>query len=182
MTHPDEIAALRNPLTRNEAFDQLVDRMMKPLYGYARRIVVDGDDAEDVVQEAFIKAYDRIGSFRGDTTALNAWLYRITTNAALSLLRHRSRSIFSSLDRVGHELSARVEEESREEADRLEIRFQQAVLELPVKQRLVFNLRYWDELSYAEIAVVLGQKEATLKVNYHYAVEKLKEKLKQEVL
>lgn len=108
-------------------------------------------------------------------------LYRIATNTALTLLRRRKTGLFASLDEVSRTLAGRVAEECGEDADQMQVRFQQAVLELPLKQRLVFNLRYYDGMSYRQIARVLGQREQTLKVNYHYAVQKLKEKLTQEI-
>lgn len=175
------IDGLRGTATRAEAFDRMVAACIRPLYWHARRLVVVHEDAEDVVQETFIRAYDRIGSFRGGDGELKAWLYRIATNTALTLLRRRRRRLFSSLDEVGRELAARVADTCGPDADRTLVRFQQAVLELPLKQRLVFNLRYYDELPYAQIALILGQREQTLKVNYHHAVEKLKQKLRQEL-
>lgn len=187
MTKPSAITpeltdSLRDAAQRNEAFDRLVGACIRPLYWHVRRLVVVHEDAEDVVQETFVKAYDRIGNFRGAGCELQAWLYRIATNTALSLLRRRRSGLFTSLDGVGCELAARVADNAPPDVDRALVRFQQAVLELPLKQRLVFNLRYYDELPYAQIARILGQREATLKVNYHYAVEKLKQKLACETL
>lgn len=172
---------LRGTATRAEAFDRMVAACIRPLYWHARRLVVVHEDAEDVVQETFIRAYDRIGAFRGDEQTLRAWLYRIATNTAISLIRRRKRGLFTSLDDASRELCSRVAETCGPDADRTLVRFQQAVLELPLKQRLVFNLRYYDELPYAQIACILGQREQTLKVNYHFAVEKLKQKLQQEI-
>ena len=176
----EELSALRNPATRRGAFDRLVGAYLRPLYWHARRLVVVHEDAEDVVQETFIRAYDKIGTFRGGAGELGAWLYRIATNTALTLLRRRKTGLFASLDEVSRTLAGRVAEECGEAAQ-MQVRFQQAVLELPLKQRLVFNLRYYDGMSYRQIARVLGQREQTLKVNYHYAVQKLKEKLTQEI-
>ena len=96
-------------------------------------------------------------------------------------LRRRRPGLFSSLDDVSRILASRVAEECGEDADRTLVRFQQAILELPLKQRLVFNLRYYDRMPYGQIARVLGQREETLKVNYHHAVQKLKEKLTREL-
>ena len=169
----EELSALRDPATRRGAFDRLVGTYLRPLYWHARRLVVVHEDAEDVVQETFIRAYDKIGTFRGGAGELGAWLYRIATNTALTMLRRRRPGVFSSLDDVA--------EECGEDADRTLVRFQQAILELPLKQRLVFNLRYYDRMPYGEIARVLGQREETLKVNYHHAVQKLKEKLTREL-
>ncbi len=175
---PDLVEALRDPARRQAAFDRLTTACLRPLYWHARRLVVVHEDAEDAVQETFVKAYDRLGSFRGGPDELTAWLYRIATNAALTQLRHRRRNLFSSLDEVGRELAARVADEAGADADAILVRFQQAVLALPLKQRLVFNLRYYDELPYAAIARILDQREETLKVNYHYAVENLKKRLR----
>ena len=105
----------------------------------------------------------------------------MATNTALTMLRRRRPGLFSSLDDVSRILASRVAEECGEDADRTLVRFQQAILELPLKQRLVFNLRYYDRMPYGEIARVLGQREETLKVNYHHAVQKLKEKLTREL-
>lgn len=177
----EELAALRDPAARRGAFDRLVGEYIRPLYWHTRRLVVVHEDAEDAVQETFIRAYDKIGTFRGGREELGAWLYRIATNTALTLLRRRKPGLFSSLDDVSRSLAGRVADECGEEADQILVRFQQAVLELPLKQRLVFNLRYYDQLSYEQIARVLEQREETLKVNYHYAVQKLKEKLTREI-
>lgn len=177
----EELSALRNPATRRGAFDRLVGAYLRPLYWHARRLVVVHEDAEDVVQETFIRAYDKIDTFRGGAGELGAWLYRIATNTALTALRRRRPGLFSSLDDVGRILASRVAEECGEDADRTLVRFQQAILELPLKQRLVFNLRYYDQMPYAQIARVLGQREETLKVNYHHAVQKLKEKLTRKL-
>lgn len=176
----EELTALRDPETRRGTFDRLVGAYLRPLYWHARRLVVVHEDAEDVVQETFIRAYDKIGTFRGGSDELGAWLYRIATNTALTMLRRRKPGVFTSLDEVSRTLASRVAEESGEDADLTLVRFQQAILALPLKQRLVFNLRYYDRMPYAQIARVLGQREETLKVNYHYAVRKLKEKLTQE--
>lgn len=177
----EELAALRDPGARRGAFDRLVGAYLHPLYWHARRLVVVHEDAEDVVQETFVRAYDRIGTFRGGNDEIGAWLYRIATNTALTMLRRRRPGLFSSLDDVSRILASRVAEECGEDADRTLVRFQQAILELPLKQRLVFNLRYYDRMPYGEIARVLGQREETLKVNYHHAVQKLKEKLTREL-
>lgn len=173
----ETLAALRDPATRRTAFDGVVGTFLRPLYWHVRRLVVVHEDAEDVVQETFVKAYDSLGTFRGGEGELQAWLYRIATNEALSLLRRRKRRLFDSLDDVSRALQERVAECSAEDADRTLVRFQQAVLALPLRQRLVFNLRYFDEMPYERIAGILGRREATLRVNYHHAVEKLKTEL-----
>lgn len=178
---PELIAALRDPATRDAGFDALAERCIRPLYRHARRIVAVHEDAEDVVQETFVRAYDRIGSFRGGAGELRAWLWRIATNAALAALRRRRRRLFASLDEVSRELAGRMEELCGPDADRALVRFRQAVMELPLRQRLVFDLRYWEERSYDEIAAVLGGRAETHRVNYHHAVETLKKRLNCEL-
>lgn len=184
---PQLLAALRAPeaAERDAAFDQLAEAMLDPLYWHARRLVVVHEDAEDVVQESFVKAYDALPDFCGDEAAdLTAWLYRIVTNTACTLLRarHRRRGLIRPLDEAGRELATKVAEECGPDADRALVRLQQEVLALPAKQRMVFNLRYYDALSYAQIARVLDTRETNLRVIYHHAVERLKKRLKQEEL
>lgn len=172
------VRRLRHEGTRQEAFELLIDRYTEPLYHHCRRLVVVHEDAEDAVQESFVKAYDKIGTFLGGGAELQAWLYRIATNCSLSQLRHYKRSIFSSLDSIRGELLQRAAE-SCDTDDETLARFQQAVLQLPTRQRIVFNLRYYDELSYREIADILHGKPENMKSNYHHAVVRIKEILKQ---
>lgn len=176
---PERLTALHDPATRCEAFDRLVGELLQPLYWHTRRLVVVHEDAEDATQEAFIRAYDKIGSFRGSGGELMAWFYSIATNTALTMLRRRKRGLFTSLDEVSRELASCLADHCPADADRTLVQLQQAVLELPLKQRLVFNLRYYEQMPYAQIARVLGQKEESLKVNYHYAEQKIKQKLTQ---
>lgn len=170
---------LRNEATRNEAFDRLVGVLLRPIYWHVRRLVVEHDEAEEITQEAFVRAFEQFDQFRGSDGELRAWVYRIATNLAISALRRRRRSIFTSIDRVSRELSNRVADFSPADIDVRLIEFQQAVLGLPTKQRVVFNLRYYDDLSYAQIATATGQSEQAAKTCYHYAVKRLKEQLNE---
>ena len=153
----------------------------KRLYWHIRRIVVSHDDAEDALQETFLKIYEKAGSFRGDAGSLLPWCYRIATNEALQMLRRRAR-LFQSLDSVSAELAGKLAEECAPDADRMSVLFQQAVLQLSTQQRIVFNLRYYDELSYAEISRITGKSENSLRTNYSYAVNKIKEYLKENAI
>lgn len=174
--------ALREEKSRTAAFEQLIDRFAEPLYHHCRRLVVVHEDAEDAVQECFAKAYDKLGQFRGGGAELQAWLYRIATNCALTQLRHYKRSLFSSIDSVSDELLQRLATNGGEGADAELVRFQRALLRLPTRQRLVFNLRYYDAMSYREIARILDDKPENLKSNYHHAVTRIKELLTQETI
>lgn len=175
------VAQLRDCATRRAAFDRVVTLLLRPLYWHVRRLVVVHEDTEDAIQETFVRAYDALDTFRGSGAELRAWLYRIATNCALTQLRRRRRSLLTSLDEVSRELAERVADESPATADRDLVTLQRAVLGLPLRQRLVFTLRYYDGLPYGEIARILGQREATLRVHYHHAVEKLKHKLMREI-
>lgn len=173
------VALLRCEHTCNEAFETIIAHYTKPLYWHARRIAVVHEDAEDIVQESFIKAYAKISSFRGGDNELSAWLYRITTNIAISVLRRRKKGLFVSIDSVTPQLQNLLATESYQSADEDVIQFQKAVLTLPLKQRLVFNLRYYEQMPYDEIAKVLDQSVDNLKSNYHHAVKRIKENLTQ---
>ena len=158
-----------------EAFDLLIEQYGDRLYWHIRHIVVQHEEAEDVLQETFTRAYLSISGFRGETeSSLTAWLYRIATTLSINVLRKRKRGIFSSLDSVRGDLLATFEHEVEPSADEIIVRLQKAILALPTKQRLVFNMRYYDELSFEEISQITGQSVSTLKTNYHYAVQKIK--------
>lgn len=171
------IAQLRSNAV--EAFDRLVEQYGERLYWHIRRVVVQHEEAEDVLQETFARAYLSIGDFRGDTeSSLTAWLYRIATRLAIVSLRKRKRGIFSSIDSVRGDLIATFEHETDPSADEILVRLQKAILALPTKQRLVFNMRYYDELSFEQISQATGHSVSTLKTNYHYAVQKIKEQVR----
>lgn len=165
----------------NDILQLAARRYGKRLYWHIRRLVVSHDDAEDALQETMTKIYSKAGTFRGEESALEAWCYRIATNEALQVIRRR-RHFMQSLDSVGGELAEMVASESAPDADRTAILFQQAIMQLSTQQRVAFNLRYYDELPYAQIAEITGKSEGTLKTNYHYAVEKIKEYLKEHAI
>lgn len=161
-----------------EAFDRLIEQYGDRLYWHIRRVVVQHEEAEDVLQETFARAFTSIDDFRGDNeSALMAWLYRIATNLSINALRKRKRWALASIDSIRNDLMATFEQEIDHSADEIVVRLQKAVLALPTKQRLVFNMRYYDELSFEQISTATGQSVSTLKTNYHYAVKKIKEQV-----
>ena len=142
--------------------------------------IVRKSGLRDVLQETFTRAYLSIADFRGETeSSLTAWLYRIATNVAINVLRRRKKWAFSSLDSVRGDLLATFEHEIDPSADEIVVRLQKAILALPTKQRLVFNMRYYDELSFEQISQATGDSVSTLKTNYHYAVKRIKEEVTQ---
>ncbi len=161
---------------REQGFRLLTQQYGKTLYWHIRRIVVAHEDAEDALQETFIKIYAGISSYKGEGQLLS-WMYRIATNEALTLLR-RQTHFFQSIDSLGDTLANKMQAETTLDSNAAEVLFQKALLTLPTQQRIAFNMRYYDELSYEEIARITGKSAGTLKANYHYAVEKVKNYIK----
>ncbi len=161
-----------------DAFDTLIERYGDRLYWHIRRVVVQHEDAEDVLQETFTRAFISISDFRGEMeSSLIAWLYRIATTQAIKVLRRRKRGFFTSLDSIRGDLLTTFEQEIEPSADEITVKLQKAILALPTKQRLVFNMRYYDELSFEQISQATGDSVSTLKTNYHYAVKKIREQV-----
>ena len=156
-------------------FKMLMDAFQKPIYNYIRRLVVSHEDAEDLLQELFIRVFRHLGQFRSESS-LSTWIYRIATNESLRLLNSRKEEGNIASEEVQEELISKLQASDYiDYENEMVVKFQEAILNLPEKQRLVFNLRYYDELEYEEIARILDSKVETLKVNYHYAKEKIKE-------
>jgi RNA polymerase sigma-70 factor (ECF subfamily) len=137
---------------------------------------VDHDDAEDVLQETCIQVYRKIDQLK-DKDQLLPWMYKIATRESLNILRHHT-GLFRSLDGIGSSLERKLTTEYSPDADAAELLLQQALLKLPTQQRLTFCMRYYDDLSYEEIASITGKRVGTLKVNYFYATNKIKSYLK----
>lgn len=167
---------IREACTRNpdEGFRMLVDQFQQPMYWHIRRMVVSHEDAEDVLQETFIRIFRYIGDFRSESS-LSTWIYRIVTNECIRFLNKKKEEILSSEEVQEDLLNKLMASEYVDYENEMEVKFQQAVLRLPEKQRVVFNLRYYDELSYEEISKITDSKVETLKANYHFAKEKIKE-------
>lgn len=174
------IARLKQAEHRNEAFGTLLKTYGDRLYWHIRRIVVSHDDAEDVMQETSINIFRHFPKFKGES-ALSTWIYRIATNEAIRWLQ-RQAGLFRSVDALGLELADRITAENGIDAHSVEVLFQKALLTLPTQQRIAFNMRYYDELSYEEIAKVTGKNVNTLKANYHFAVDKIKNYIKENSL
>lgn len=165
---------LKNPVEREQGFRRLLDAYGDRLYWHIRRMVVSREDAEDAMQETSIKIFSRLDGFKGESS-LFTWLYSIATNEALQVLRRRC-GLFQSLDSdgLGEKLRETLYAETETASGSAEVLFQEALLKLPTQQRLAFNMRYYDELPYEEIAEITGKNVNTLKSNYHFAVEKIK--------
>lgn len=174
--HSDEsiLSMLRRKGEEEQAFRLLTAKYGPSLYGHIRRTVIAHDDAEDVLQETMIRIFCHLGTFKGEASQLKAWIFRIATNEALMHLRRQTR-LFERIDNVNPLLLARLQSEDTRSADDAERLLQEALLKLPTQQRIVFNMRYFDDLSYQEISEITGKNIGTLKTNYHYATARLKQ-------
>jgi RNA polymerase sigma factor (sigma-70 family) len=165
----------RHPSTKEKAYTALVRKYQEKLYWHVRRILVSHDDTNDVLQNVFIKVWNGLENFREDSQ-LYTWLYRIATNECLSFLDQKKRKTADySLSDIETTLENRVHADSNFDAKKLEWQLQLAIQQLPEKQRLVFNLRYYDEMPYEEMSRVLGTSEGALKASYHHAARKIEE-------
>lgn len=162
----------REPDSRNYAFNLIVRKYQQRIYYHIRKIVIDHDDTHDVVQNTFIKVLNGLSNFREDSQ-LYTWLYRIATNESLTFLKKKRTKFFIPFSDVEYELSETLMAGSNMNSDRLQMKLQKAVLQLPQQQRIVFNMRYFDGMKYEEIAKVLDLSVGALKAHYHHAVKKI---------
>ena len=171
-TDQEILLMLQNHTLRDKGFTLLMDRYKKRIYWYIRRLVISHEDAEDVLQETFINAYRYAGSFNGKSK-IYTWLYKIATNECIALFRRSKRNDIKLVE-ISQQLENQLSETGTETSDVILLKFQEAIQQLPEKQRIVFNLRYYDDLSYDEMEEITGSSVGTLKTNYHYATEKVK--------
>lgn len=159
------------------AFNLLVKQYQQRVYQHIRRIVIDHDDANDLVQNTFVKVWQNLSGFREDAQ-LFTWIYRIATNESLGFLKQKRRRFFLPIGDVEAELGQKIEQDSVLSSDQMQARLQKAILALPEKQRVVFNLRYFDEMKYEDMSAVLGTSVGALKASYHHAVSKIEKMLR----
>ncbi|MBR3284396.1 MAG: sigma-70 family RNA polymerase sigma factor [Alloprevotella sp.] len=163
-----------NPETRRAAFEELVRKYSAQLYQQIRRIVQYHDDADDVLQNTFLKAWTALDNFRGDAQ-VTTWLYRIAMNESITFLQKQRNNV--SLDDEEGLAARSLEGDPYFDGDEIELQLQTAIAQLPEKQRVVFNLRYYDEMPYEEMSKVLDTSVGALKASYHFAVQKLQKYL-----
>src|SRR4051812_8998911 len=164
----------RNEQTKEAGYTAIIKKYQEKLYWHVRRMVVDHDDANDVLQNVFIKVWKGLSNFREDAR-LYTWLYRIATNESLSFLDQKKRRSSVSLGDVESGLSNTLKADKDFDAAKLEWKLQLGIQQLPEKQRIVFNLRYYEEMPYHEISQILDTSEGALKASYHHAVKKIEE-------
>jgi RNA polymerase sigma-70 factor (ECF subfamily) len=176
LTDPELLEKLRNPETHNYGFNLLVREYQQRVYSLVRKMVIDHDDAHDVTQEVFIKVHKSVNSFREDSQ-LFTWIYRIATNECITFLNKKKKRFFVPIHDVGKELTGKIDSGGFISGDDIQRKLQKAILTLPDKQRLVFNMKYFEDLSYEEMEAITGTSVGALKASYHHAVKKIEEYL-----
>ena len=166
------VSRLRQPQTARSAFNEVIRRYSEPLYHQIRRMVQNHDDASDLLQNTFLKAWQNLEYFRGDAR-LSTWLYKIAVNESLSFLARERKRYAMSLDDQESALANMIEADSYFDGDAAAELLRKAVVTLPEKQRLVFNMKYYDEMKYEEISEILGTSVGALKASYNLAVKKI---------
>jgi len=166
------IQELLNPKTQNQAFEKLLKEYQKPLYNHIRNIVLNHDDADDVLQNTFVKVFQYLNNFKGESK-LFSWMYRIATNEALTFLSQKSKKNRISSETLQNKTIDNLKADEYFDGNEIQIKLQKAILLLPKKQQLVFKMKYFEELKYEEISEILGTTVGALKASYHHAVKKI---------
>ena len=162
--------------SRNNAFNLIVKKYQERLYWHIRKIVLDHDDTDDILQNTFLKVWKGLDSFREDA-GLFTWLYRIATNESLTFLNKKKKKMLTPIADVDYQLSNNLESDEYFNGDEIQLKLQKALLTLPEKQRVVFNMKYYEEMKYEEMAEILDTSVGALKASYHHAVKKIEKYL-----
>lgn len=168
------INELLNPKTQNEAFRKLVREYQRPLYTHVRNMVLNHDDADDVLQNTFVKIFQNLKNFKGESK-LYSWMYRIATNEAINFINIRSKKSGISNEELKENLVKNLESDVDYDGDEIQLKLQKAVAKLPEKQQQVFKMKYFEELKYEEMSEILGTSVGALKASYFHAVKKIEE-------
>lgn len=170
------IENLKDKTTQDKAFETLLNQYKEPLYWHIRKIVLNHDDADDVLQNTFVKIFRGITNFKGDSK-LYTWMYRIATNESLNFLKLKAKKYFIASDKMMKTLANKLKEDPYFDGDELQIKLQILISNLPDKQKLVFQMKYEQNMKYKEISEILGTSTGALKASYHIAVQKIKEEI-----
>ncbi len=179
ITDGEIIQRFRDPEQREEAFGILVRKYQERLYWHIRKIVLDHEDTDDVLQNTFVKVWKNLGTFR-EESGLFTWIYRIATNEALTFLKQKQKRRMHGAEDLTEQLAENLEADVYFNGDEIQLKLQRAILSLPEKQRVVFNMRYFDELKYEEMAEILVTSKGALKASYHHAVKKIERFMKTD--
>lgn len=171
------ITKLKDESTRDFAFQDLVNKYKERLYWHIRKIVISHDDTDDVLQNTFVKVWRSVENFR-EESSLYTWLYRIATNESLTFINSNKRRSFMPMNDTSEFLMNNLTSDPYFDGDEIQMRLQEAILKLPEKQRIVFNMKYFDDIKYEEMSQILETSVGALKASYHHAVKKVEEHLK----
>lgn len=173
------IEELLNPKTQDIAFRKLVREFQKPLYNHIRTIVINHDDTDDVLQNTFIKVFRNLNNFKGESK-LFSWMYRIATNESLTFIQQRAKSSKITSEEYLQQKVEKLPADVYFDGDEIQLKLQKAIAKLPEKQQLVFKLRYFEEIKYEELSLILETSVGSLKASYHIAVKKIEEYLHKD--
>lgn len=165
---------LREPSTCRDAFNEVIRTYSEPLYWQIRRLVENHDDTNDLLQNTFIKAWTSIENFRGEAK-LSTWLYKIAINESISFLARERKRLNISIDNEESMLVNMIEADTEIDGDALALKLRKAIASLPEKQRIVFNMKYYDDMKYEQMSEILGTSVGALKSSYHLAVKKIEQ-------
>ena len=168
------IDELLNPKTQNVGFQKLLSLYKKPLYNHIRNIVLNHDDADDVLQNTFIKVYQNLGNFKRESK-LFSWIYKIATNESITFINNRAKRNGQTSEAFQQKQIDNLQADVYFEGDEIQLKLQKAIHQLPEKQQLVFKMKYFEELKYEEISKILGTSVGALKASYFHAVKKIEE-------
>lgn len=171
------ISELLNPKTQNSAFEKLLRDFQKPLYNHIRNIVLNHDDADDVLQNTFIKVFNHLKDFKGDSK-LFSWMYRIATNESITFINSKAKKSGTTSEAMQTKIVENLQADVYFDGNEIQIKLQKAILLLPEKQQLVFKMKYFEELKYEQISDATGTSVGALKATYFHAVKKIEEFLK----
>jgi RNA polymerase sigma-70 factor (ECF subfamily) len=173
----DFIQELLNPKTQNVAFQKLLRDYQRPLYNHIRNIVLNHDDADDVLQNTFIKVFQYLKDFKGESK-LFSWMYRIATNEAITFIKQKAKRNDTTSESMQTRIVDNLKADTFFDGNEIQIKLQKAVALLPEKQQLVFKMKYYEEIKYEELSEILGTSVGALKASYHHAVKKIEDFVK----
>ncbi|MGV1012437.1 MAG: RNA polymerase sigma factor [Flavobacterium sp.] len=173
----DFINELLDPKTQNVAFQKLLRDYQKPLYNLIRTIVLNHDDTDDVLQNTFVKIFQNLKNFKGDSK-LFSWMYRIATNEAITFINNKAKRNGTTSEAMQTKIVENLQSDVYFDGNEIQIKLQKAIVLLPEKQQLVFKMKYFEVLKYENMSEILGTSVGALKASYHHAVKKIEEYLK----
>lgn len=174
MEEKEFIRQLLSPETQNAAFQKLISDYQRPLYHHIRSMVIDHDDADDVLQNTFVKVFQYLKGFKGESK-LFSWMYRIATNEAITFINQKAKRGRTTSEEIQNRRIENLKADTYFDGDEIQIKLQKAMASLPQKQQLVFKMRYFQEIKYEEMSEILGTSVGALKASYHHAVRKIED-------